>query len=600
MIVHIAAVLLIVNAVLALAVAFTAGGHGHGADGYQVALGTIAFSTGLAVLAHGLAQRRQWSRWLMLGPGFLGPLNVVVGLVLAVFAAYASGLMYQKTGARIFGRRDLPELVLLWIWLQALLLIVGGVVNFSLFGYLLSERGRDEFNAPKSGRVVAVLLSTLVWVGALVPVTLGTVRIDREHIPGFLQTAEMRRAEGEVDAEIRESLPRTTQVATFSADSRHLVISPPTPHIRLVVIDLESGAARRPDLKTPAAFRDRTQLRRLLAPDASSFLIQFAWVRLTSGDEIELPPGLGLHNSELLGFHTPELCLLYDRAGRSLDVLDLPGRRYLHSAPIGNHESLQVRDPIGGRTDTPPGWSPRRDRFSWIEQEGTLKTLMLPSGLVQSTNCPGCRLNATLRYADDGASVISIAPNGYVTSQGEHFDGELYYLSGDGVNARALLFDSGRHRLIYRDMTSSAWFIDLGDGLKPLSASGGRHLLFNEYARGVDSYWLASFAMPPGHTDLVMAEIPLSKPGMMFRDRSPDGRFALFATADAQIEIVDLHAVAEGTSRARTMNLIEEGNLVVTETAVSGARKIFTWAMETAASRQHRHDVPSEWPDDLD
>ncbi len=608
--VSVAGYLQLANALLCLAMGISVITRGADADGYRVTLGIFAFAIYANAVGMGLLKRRNWARWLMLGPGLAGPLTAVAGAGILALGVFMGAMALNSARGWFVGWSAWQGPAGFWIWLLAVSMIASGIVNFRLFGYLLSEPGREEFNSQEKRHVGATLLSLAV-AGVTVFVALaGTVRVPREHIPEVLRSPAMRSADSAIEAEILQALPRAASNVVFSADSRRLVIAPETGLLGLVVIELDSGVARRPKLQSAPMFRSAAQLWGAMAPDASSLLSGTQWISLQSGAATEFRELLQI-DTERLGFHTPTRLLIRDRRQDALQLLDLPARRVVFSVPasIGPYDFPGLLEQK--YNDPPAGWSRSRDRFAWSDANGGISTLTMDSGEVRSAACAGCQPGRRLRLADDGGKAMLAIPGNsshayqwrahLVSPQGENvqladFHGELVYFSSAGDEPWALLSESGRHVLVFRELVNGAsWEAGLGDGVMLQAVTANRDLLIREAGRGApDRFWLAHFEPPPEHTQLALREIRLTLADSYFRTASPDGRFLAFASLDGRLELLDLRSLREGSFDSHTLDVRAGTQLQATRTVPATERRTLSWIEPEKARKQSAPKEPLE------
>jgi hypothetical protein len=595
---------------LGLGIAFIS--LGSDAEGYRVGLGLFAFAVFTAVVGVGLLRRRPWARWLMLGPGFIGPLTAVVGLGIFALGAFVGALALNSARGWFFGWSAHSDSWGIWIWLLAVSMIVSGIVNFRLFGYLLNERGRAEFDSQEKGPVGATLLSLAIAALAVFVAVTGTVRIPRERVPEVLRSPSMRSFDANIEAGILEALPRAASKVVFSADNRRIIILPETSSLELVVIDLDSGVARRPELKSPPMFRDTAQFWRVMAPDASSFLMGDQWTSLESGVATDVRDLLPT-NAEPLGFHASNRLLIRNRQTDALQLLDLQARRVVYSVPanIGPYDFPGMLD--SKYNDPPVGWSRARDRFAWITVDGGLSTLDMDSGDVRTTPCANCQTGRRLRFADDEGGAMLVVPDNslayewsaqLVPAQGEIAEttglhGELVFFSGADHLPWVLLSNSGKRSLVFRDFVSGAnWEADHG-GERLETVTANHDLLIKESGRdGPDRYWLAHLEPPPGHRQLVLEEIGLTLPNSYFRAPSPDGRFLAFASLDGQLEIIDVRSIRDGAFDSHTLDVRTGTRLEAKRKIPVKERRTLEWRLPGTVKRETTRPANEAFPGD--
>jgi hypothetical protein len=124
-------------------------------------LGTLVLGVGLGALGVGLLKRETWGRWFALGPSFLG---WTIG---ALFALGMLALLFWFFGnsSSLGGFAGFIGFLIVFM---TLLSIVGVVINFKLYWFLMSDDGKDEFGAPESDSFVTVVQSAGVWIVASV------------------------------------------------------------------------------------------------------------------------------------------------------------------------------------------------------------------------------------------------------------------------------------------------------------------------------------------------------------------------------------------------------------------------------------------------
>ena len=134
--------------------------------------GTLLLGLTIGAIGVGLLKRLTWARWLALGTSFLGwTLGglMLLGLVgLTIFAMIGANELFSAATASGIG------MVIAFVFLFTFAaLVVGIVINYKLFMFLVSEDGKLEFEAPEGSSALTVLASSVAWL-AIVIVTAGS------------------------------------------------------------------------------------------------------------------------------------------------------------------------------------------------------------------------------------------------------------------------------------------------------------------------------------------------------------------------------------------------------------------------------------------
>lgn len=134
--------------------------------------GTLLLGLTIGAIGVGLLKRLTWARWFALGTSFLGwTLGglMLLGLVgLTVFAMIGANELFSAATASGIG------MVIAFVFLFTFAaLVVGIVINYKLFMFLISEDGKLEFAAPEGSSALTVLASSVAWL-AIVIVTAGS------------------------------------------------------------------------------------------------------------------------------------------------------------------------------------------------------------------------------------------------------------------------------------------------------------------------------------------------------------------------------------------------------------------------------------------
>ena len=125
--------------------------------------GTCLLGLTLGAIGVGLLKRLSWARWLALGMSLIGwtigGLLLLVLLGLAVFAMVGANELFSAATASGIGM-----VVAIVFTFSFAALVLGVVVNFKLFGYLISDDGKREFAAPEGSSAMTVLASSVAWL----------------------------------------------------------------------------------------------------------------------------------------------------------------------------------------------------------------------------------------------------------------------------------------------------------------------------------------------------------------------------------------------------------------------------------------------------
>jgi hypothetical protein len=133
--------------------------------------GTLLLALAMGAIGAGLIKRLSWARWFALGTSFIGwtfGALILLGLLgLTVFAVAGANELFSAGTARGIGM----VLAVVFFFTFAAL-VLGIVVNYKLFMHLVSDAGKQEFEAPDGSSAMTVLASSVAWV-AIVTVTVG-------------------------------------------------------------------------------------------------------------------------------------------------------------------------------------------------------------------------------------------------------------------------------------------------------------------------------------------------------------------------------------------------------------------------------------------
>ncbi len=541
----------VIGLLTSLALGYRATPSGYELDLFGSALSVLQISLGL-----GLMKEWRWAHWLALGPCLL---MLVVGAVFPIFVIPFGKSLLQLSYVTGILSWDLKGTMV------GVAAIQGAVIVFCIFGAVVGYRGLKYLRAnaseevslfsgrlPLAGRK-SLVASAAVWI-SLVYVAGISIAIERQYVPGFLQTDTMRVQEQK--AQERRQAGLTERIA-FSADGSRLVGAPTgTSPQEYFLLDLDSGSLSRTAWDGIYLTR-QTFLAPILAPDGLSILTQGYWMSLLSGVAIRRPIG------EHLGFYTPSRILLYDRSDRALKLVDLAEDLVVYAIDVASVQRGEPAEPVarGWRTFS-QAWSPDREHYAWLERDGTLSVLSLDDGSVRRTRCGQCIYGSLMYFSLNGETLLvpdRVSRSDDWQSTGLMFD--IRQLQEQTFQYGARLIDASyreqfiitwnktRHTLIYRELGTEGergWGLSFPADTESAFIHGG--LLFVTTVSddsGEVRFFSGVFRGPQEAPDISLVEIAGGAHGSRYQGFSPDGRLVAYA-AGQRIDLIDVQSVIRG------------------------------------------------------
>jgi hypothetical protein len=534
-------------------------------SGYELDLIGSALSVLQIALGLGLMKEWRWAHWLALGPCLL---MLVVGVVFPIFVipfgksllqlSYATGILSWDLKGTMVGVAAIQGAVIVFC-------IFGAVVGYLGLKYLRANASEEV--SLFSGRLTlagrkSIVASAAVWI-SLVYVAGISIDIERQYVPGFLQTDTMRAQEQK--AQERRQAGLTERIA-FSADGSRLVGAPTgTSPQEYFLLDLDSGSLSRTAWKGIYLTR-QTFLAPILAPDGLSILTQGYWMSLLSGDAIRRPSG------EHLGFYAPSRILLYDRNDRTLKLVDLAQGLVVYAVDVASVQRGEPAEPVARGWGTfSQAWSPDRKHYAWLERDGTLSVLSLDDGSVRRTRCGECIYGSFMHFSLNGETLVvpdRVSRSDDSKSTGLMFD--IRQLQERTFQYGARLIDASyseqfiitwyktRHTLIYRELGTEgerAWGLSFPADTESAFIRGGS--LFATTVSddsGEVRIFSGTFRGPQEAPDISLLEITGGTHGSRYQGISPDGRLVAYA-AGQRIDLIDVQSVIRGEPASWSIDL---------------------------------------------
>jgi hypothetical protein len=541
----------VIGLLTSLALGYRATPSGYELDLIGSALSVLQISLGL-----GLMKEWRWAHWFALGPCFL---MLVVGVVLPILVipfgksllqlSYVTGILSWDLKGTMAGVAAIQGVVIVFC-------IVGAVVGYRGLKYLRANASGEvplfSGRLPLASRK-SVVASAAVWI-SLVYVAGISIAIERQYVPGFLQTDTMRVQEQK--AQERRQAGLTERIA-FTADGSRLVGAPTgTSPQEYFLLDLDSGSLSRTAWDGIYLTR-QTFLAPILAPDGLSILTQGYWMSLLSGAAIRRPIG------EHLGFHAPSRILLYDRSDRALKLVDLAEDLVVYAIDVASVERGEPAEPVArGWGRFSHAWSRDREHYAWLERDGTLSVLSLDDGSVRSTGCGQCIYGSSIRFSLNDETLVvpdQVSRSDDAKSTGLIFD--VRQLQEQTFQYGARLIDASyreqfiitwnktQHTLIHRELGTKgerSWGLSFPADTESAFILGG--LLFATTVSD-DSVEVRIFSGvfrgPQEAPDISLVEVASGAHGSRFRGFSPDGRFVAYA-AGQRIDLIDVQSAIRG------------------------------------------------------